>query len=73
MAKLQALKQQRSIETMDSPVTSTQVEGGFTSGVPKMHPLKSSNPVFKAGNMLHSLRIKKFGSSMIHPIHLPKI
>lgn len=59
MARLQALKQQRFLETNDAPISSTQVEGGFVGGVGKMHPLKSSNPILKATNLMHSIRLKK--------------
>lgn len=60
MARIQALKQQRFLETNDAPISSTQVRGGFaSSGVPKFHSLKSSNPVFKATSLLHGMRIKK--------------
>jgi hypothetical protein len=55
MARIEALKQQRFVETSNAPVTSFQLTGG----VPKMHPLKSSNPVFKATNLIHSVKIKK--------------
>jgi len=74
MARLQALKQQRFIESSGAPTTSFQVEGG--SGVPKMHPLKSSNPILKATSMLHSLR-SGIGSGLrmprIKPIHMMRM
>lgn len=77
MAKLQALKQQRALETTDAPVSSYQVEGGFSGGVPKMHPLKSSGPIFKATRLLHSLHVKKIkmpgGGGGLKLPHLPKI
>lgn len=62
MARIQSLLQQHSFERSLSPTPSRFVSGmsGISEGVPKMHPLPSSNPVFKAGNLVHLLRIKSF-------------
>ena len=75
MARLQALKQQRFLETSDAPTSSFQVTGG-SDGVPKMHPMKSSMPVFKASSMLHALHVKSFGGGSVRGIKglkLPKL
>jgi hypothetical protein len=69
MARLQALKQQRFLESSASPISSAQAEG--SDGVPKFHPLKSSGPVFKASSMIHSLRVKK--PTMPHSVKMPSI
>ena len=52
--RIQALKQQQSLEQSDAPIGTSSI----TDGVPKMHPLKSSNPVFKATSLLHGIRIR---------------
>ena len=67
MARIQALTQEHALERSFAPTGSRMVSGmsGASEGVPTMHPLKSSGPVFKAGNLIHLLRIKKF--SMPHP------
>ena len=77
MARIQALKQQRFIETQNAPTSSFQMEGG-NDGVPKFHSLPTSKPVFKASSLLHNLHIQSFGhmgSSSLHAptLHLPKI
>lgn len=66
MARLQAISQLRALNHTTGLVSSTSLEGG-ADGVPKMHPLKSSNPVFKAGSLIHGLRLKKLG------LKLPKL
>lgn len=55
MVRLQALKQQSALEHTFSPTSSGLIEGSSFSGIPKMHPLKSSNPVLKASSMFHNL------------------
>jgi len=75
MARLQALKQQRFLETSDAPTSSRQVTGG-SDGVPKMHPMKSSMPVFKASSMIHALHTKSFGGGGVRGVKglkLPKL
>lgn len=65
MARLQALKQQSALEHTFSPTSSSLIEGNTASGIPKMHPLKSSNPVFKASSLLHGLmKMKSFKPRM---------
>lgn len=59
MALPEELRQRRFTERGMNPTPNRFVVGS-TGGVPKMHPLKSSNPVMKAGSLLHGLRIKKF-------------
>jgi hypothetical protein len=36
------------------------IQGGAGSGdgIPQMHPMKSSNPIFKATSLLHGLSMK---------------
>lgn len=60
MARLQGLVQQRAFEHSIAPTPSRYIGGmsGASEGVPKMHPLKSSFPVFRASSMLHGLRLK---------------
>jgi hypothetical protein len=62
MARIQALTQQHSLERASGPTPERFLSGmsGLSEGVPRMHPLGSSNPVFKAGNLVHLLRIKSF-------------
>lgn len=62
MARLQELTQLHALERASGPTPSRMLSGlsGESEGVPRMHPLKSSNPVFKAGSLIHGLRIKKF-------------
>lgn len=68
MAKLEALRQQSAIEHSFSPISSSNIEGG---GVPKMHPLKSSGPIFKAANLIH---IAKFGrTGGVAKVRMPKM
>lgn len=74
MARLQSITQQHFLERQSSPMSSRMVTGmsGTSEGVPRMHPLKSSMPVFKAGNLIHSLRMKK--SSMRLPsLRMPRL
>jgi hypothetical protein len=62
MPRLQSLQQQHSLEKSLAPVSSKMLSGmsGFSEGVPKMHPLKSSMPSIKAASMIHGLKMKKF-------------
>ena len=61
MARLQSLTQQHFLERGLEPTTSRFIGGisGTSEGVPKMHPLKSSMPVFRASSLLHGLRMRK--------------
>lgn len=73
MARIQALKQLRFTESSNAPISSAQVEGGFSNGgVSKMHPLKSSNPVFKAASLIHGLRTSKMRMPRLK-LKLPKL
>ena len=72
MARIQALKQERFMESQNAPTTSFQMTGGSSNmgGVPKMHPLKSSNPILKSTNLFHTMKMKMphmSGSS----VHMP--
>ena len=62
MAILQSMRQQHFLERSAAPSPSRMIQGlsGFSEGVPKMHPLKSSLPTIKAASMIHNLKIKKF-------------
>jgi hypothetical protein len=61
MARLQAFTQQHALERSVAPIKSSFVGGmsGSSEGVPKMHPLKSSMPVFKAANLIHMAKMPK--------------
>lgn len=62
MARLQSLKQSRFLESSDSPITNTQLEGGFHSRYVGSRPLSSGslNTISKASGLMHGLRLKKF-------------
>lgn len=64
MARLQSLTQQHFLERQTAPTSSRMISGmsGTSEGVPRMHPLKSSMPVFKSSSLLHSLRMRKLPS-----------
>jgi len=66
--RLQAISQQHFLERQASPVGSRYFSGmsGTSEGVPKMHPLTSNmSSAFKAGGLIHSLRMKKLGTLRI--------
>lgn len=67
MARIQALTQLTKLEHSVAPERSSVFTGmsGSSEGVPKMHPLKSSFPVFKAGNLIHMARLRKLSASKI--------
>lgn len=69
MARIQGITQQHALERSFAPTSSRMMSGmsGVSEGVPKMHMLKSSGPIFKAGNLIHMARMK--GPSM----RIPKI
>ena len=71
MARLQSLTQQHFLERQAAPLGSRMFSGlsGTSEGVPRMHPLKSSMPVMKAGSLIHGLRLK----SMARPASLMKM
>lgn len=77
MARLQSLIQMHSLERAAGPTPSRMLSGlsGSSEGVPKMHPLKSSFPVFKASSLLHGLSIKKPRAfKMPTPkLHMPRL
>lgn len=60
MPRLQSLTQQHFMERNTSPTSSRFFSGmsGVSEGVPKMHPLKSSMPVFRASSLLHGLKMR---------------
>jgi hypothetical protein len=70
MARIQAFTQQHALERAASPMRSSMVGGmsGVSEGVPKMHPLKSSMPVFKAANLIHMAKMPK-----IRAARMPKM
>jgi hypothetical protein len=53
MARIQALRQASFTQHSFSPMGEEK-----SDGVPKFHPLKSSNPVFKASSLIHGLKLK---------------
>jgi hypothetical protein len=61
MARLQAFTQQHALERAASPMRSSFIGGmsGTSEGVPKMHPMKSSMPVFKAANLIHMAKLPR--------------
>lgn len=63
MARIQALTQQHAFEHSSAPISSRMMSGmsGVSEGVPKMHPLKSSGPIFKASSLLHIAKFKAPG------------
>jgi len=64
MARLQSVTQQHFLERQASPLGSRYFSGmsGTSEGVPRMHPLTSNmSSAFKAGGLIHSLRMKKIG------------
>ena len=73
MARLQAITQQHALERSFAPTSSRMLSGisGSSEGVPRMHPLKSSMPVFKAGNLIHLLRMKSFKPRLSTSIRMP--
>lgn len=54
MARIQAIRQMSSFDKANNPMSSRMFAGN--EGVPKMHPLKSSNPVLKATQLLHGIK-----------------
>lgn len=74
MARLQSLTQQHFLERQSAPTMSRMITGmsGSSEGVPRMHPLKSSMPVFRASTMIHSLRIKR-PSLRLPTLRLPRL
>lgn len=74
MARIQALTQSHAFERANEPTPSRFIGGmsGVSEGVPKMHLLKSSGPVFKAANLIHLSRFRS-PSMRIPRLHVPKI
>jgi len=68
VARLQSVTQQHFLERQASPLGSRYFSGmsGTSEGVPKMHPLTSNMAsAFKAGGLIHSLRMRRLGSLRI--------
>lgn len=74
MARIQGLIQQHALERSISPVSTSYIGGmsGASEGVPKMHPLKSSNPVFKASNLIHLAKMRP-PSMRIPKLRMPRV
>lgn len=77
MARIQGLIQEHALERSFEPTPSRFISGmsGISEGVPRMHPLKSSFPVFRASSLLHGLRIRtpRIGGMGLPRLGLPRL